>query len=56
MLMGLAAVLMAILTSAQAVMVLIVTTVATFAGAEILGTLRGKCHLSPIKRDKRETA
>ena len=56
MLMGLAAVLMAILTSAQAVMVLIITTVATFAGAEILGTLRGKCHLSPIKRDKRETA
>ncbi|MBQ6606176.1 MAG: undecaprenyl/decaprenyl-phosphate alpha-N-acetylglucosaminyl 1-phosphate transferase [Firmicutes bacterium] len=56
MLMGLAAVLMAILTSAQAVMVLIITTVATFAGAEILGTLRGKCHLSPIKRDKQETA
>lgn len=56
MLMGLAAVLMAILTSAQAVMVLIITTVATFACAEILGTLRGKCHLSPIKRDKRETA
>ena len=24
--------------------------------AEILGTLRGKCHLSPTKRDKRETA
>lgn len=56
MLMGLAAVLMAILTSAQAVMVLIITTVATFVGAEILGTLRGKCHLSPIKRDKQETA
>ena len=56
MLMGLAAVLMAILTSAQAVMMLIITTVATFAGAEILGTLRGKCHLSPIKRDKQETA
>lgn len=51
LLMGLAAVLMAILSSAQAVLVLIVTTVAAFAGAEIVGTLRGKCHLSPIKRE-----
>ena len=56
LLMGLAAVLMAILTSAQAVMVLIITTVVTFTGAEILGTLRGKCHLSPIKSDGRKTA
>lgn len=56
MLMGLAAVLMAILTSAQAVMVLIITTVVTFAGAEVIGTLRGKCHLSPVKRGKRNPA
>ena len=54
MLMGLAAVLMSILTSAQAVMVLIITTVITFAAAEILGTLRGKCHLSPIKPKPQE--
>ncbi len=56
MLMGLAAVLMAILTSAQAVMVLIITTVVTFAAAEVLGTLRGKCHLSPIRRNDRDAS
>jgi UDP-GlcNAc:undecaprenyl-phosphate/decaprenyl-phosphate GlcNAc-1-phosphate transferase len=40
--MGLAAVLMAILTSSQAVLVLIVITVITFTGADFLGVLRGK--------------
>ncbi|MBR5430014.1 MAG: undecaprenyl/decaprenyl-phosphate alpha-N-acetylglucosaminyl 1-phosphate transferase [Firmicutes bacterium] len=54
LLMGLAAVLMAILTSAQAVMVLIITTVVTFAGAELVGTLRGKCHLSPLSQERRK--
>ncbi len=42
LIMGLAAVLMAVLTSSQAVIVLALVTVATFAGAECLGVLRGK--------------
>lgn len=54
LLMGLAAVLMAIVTSAQAVMVLIITTVVTFGAAELLGTLRGICHLRD--KDKKQTA
>ena len=40
--MGLCAVLMAVLTSSQAVFVLIFITIITFAGAEFLGILRGK--------------
>lgn len=40
--MGLCAVLMAILTSSQAVIILIAVTVLTFAGAEFLGILRGR--------------
>ena len=40
--MGLCAVLMAILTSAQATIVLIVVTVLVFLGADFLGVLRGK--------------
>ena len=45
LLMGLAAVLMAILTSAQALLVLIITTVVVFCSAEWLGVLRGKSHV-----------
>jgi len=50
--MGLAAVLMAILTSSQAVVVLIIITIATFAGAEFLGVLRGK--RPAIARNRRQ--
>lgn len=51
--MGLCAVLMAILTNAQAVMILIAITVLTFAGAEYLGVLRGKRHIA-VAGDKQE--
>lgn len=47
--MGLSAVLMAILATAQAAMVLIVTTLAAFAAAEYLGVLRGKCHVGRLR-------
>ncbi len=40
--MGLGAVLMAVLTSSQAVVILVLITIFTFAGAEKLGVLRGK--------------
>ena len=54
--MGLCAVLMAILASAQAVMVLILTTVVTFAAAEWLGVLRGKRHFTLPAEQKTEKA
>ena len=51
LLMGLAAVLMAILTSAQALLVLIITTVVVFCSAEWLGVLRGK-SLVVLRKEK----
>ena len=51
--MGLCAVLMAILTSSQAILVLILVTLFTFAGAEFLGVLRGK-RLSVLTKKKRD--
>ena len=41
LIMGLGAVLMAVLTSSQAVLILVLITIFTFAGAEKLGVLRG---------------
>lgn len=54
--MGLCAILMAILTSSQAIWVLILVTAATFAGAECLGVLRGKrpALLEKLSRDYRQ--
>ena len=49
--MGLAAVLLALLTSAQAIILLIVLITATFAGAGKLGVLRGS-KKTPLKRQK----
>ena len=49
--MGLCAVLMAILTSAQATIILIVVTIAVFLGADFLGVLRGK-RRHPFHRKK----
>ena len=49
--MGLCAVLMAILTSSQAMLILV--TLFTFAGAEFLGVLRGK-RLSVLTKKKRD--
>lgn len=54
--MGLCAVLLATLASAQAVVLLIVTTVAIFAAAEWLGVLRGKRHFKlPAERNAKST-
>ncbi len=55
--MGLCAVLMAILTSSQAVLILILVTVFTFAGAELLGILRGKqpALIIKIKQEKKHS-
>lgn len=50
--MGLCAVLMAILTSSQAILVLILVTLFTFAGAEFLGVLRGKRPAVLTKKDR----
>lgn len=57
LLMGMCAVLMAILTSAQAMLLLILTTVVVFAAAEWLGVLRGKRHfkLPAERRSEQET-
>jgi len=54
--MGLCAVLMAILTSAQAMVVLIVITVLTFLGADCLGVLRGKRPRIFCKKEDRPSA
>lgn len=51
---GFCAVLMALLTSSQAVMVLIIITVVTFVGADRLGVLRGNRRQVISASDKRE--
>ena len=51
--MGLCAVLMAILTSSQAILVLILVTLFPCAGAEFLGVLRGT-RLSVLTKKKRD--
>ena len=54
LLMGISAVLMAVLTTAQAVVVLIVTTLGAFSAAEYLGVLRGKCHVARQRHPDRQ--
>ena len=54
--MGICAILMSILTSSQAVMVLILITLASFIGAEFLGILRGKRAAVFTKRDEPKQA
>ena len=54
--MGVCAVLMSVLTSSQAVLVLLLITLATFVGAEFLGILRGKRSAIFKKRNDRKQA
>ncbi|MCR4963591.1 MAG: undecaprenyl/decaprenyl-phosphate alpha-N-acetylglucosaminyl 1-phosphate transferase [Firmicutes bacterium] len=53
--MGLSAVLMAVLTSSQAVVILILVTIGIFAGGEKLGVLRGKKLVLPEKQIPQKT-
>lgn len=53
LIMGLAAVLMAVLTSSQAMLVLLITVVGAFATAEFLGVLRGKRPSFLVRKDKK---
>ena len=53
LIMGLAAVLMAVLTSSQAMLVLLITVVGAFVTAEFLGVLRGKRPSFLVRKDKK---